>query len=381
MVKPLTILHTIETSGPGGAESVLLALATGLDPARFRSIVAINRPGWLEDRLSELRLPFCRLHSNARYGLKLPRELARLVKSEQVDLIHSHLPDQNFYASLAGRVTRCPTIVTYHGLVEFANARSWRGALKLAAVRAFASAAVAVCGRVGEMLLEAGFAPSKVVRIHNGIHSAKYARAEGALRRDLGVTPERPLIGMVANVRASKGHEFFIRAARMVADQQPEAFFVISGDLHPELAPPLFRLVEELRLTNHLKFIGFRQDVPALLSDLDIFVLPSTSEGFPLVVLEAMAASRPIVASNCGGVSEMIRNGETGLLVPIGNAEAIARQVSALLHDRRRAAALGAAAHREVSDHFSMEQMIARYEQLYGACAQARCTGGKGGEA
>jgi glycosyltransferase involved in cell wall biosynthesis len=369
-MRPVTILHTIETSGPGGAEKVLLTLASGLDPARFRSIIAINESGWLEDRLQELCLPFHRIHWQRWYDLKLPRALARLVRAEGVDVIHSHLPDQNFYSCIAGCMTGRPAVATYHGAVELENLGQWRNALKLKVVRNLAAEITVVCGHVGEMLLEQGVKSAKLQCIYNGIQLSKYEKpAAGKLRRELGLAPERPLIGMVANVRAPKGHEFFIRAARMVADRHPRAFFVICGDLHETLSPPLFGLVHELGLGERLKFLGFRSDVPELLAEMELFVLPSTSEGFPLVVLEAMAAGKPVIATRCGGVQEMIEHGVDGLLVPVGNAGEMANTISCLLSDPQRARSLGNAARRRVGKQFSVVAMVAAYERLYERCA------------
>lgn len=365
-MKPLTILHTIETSGPGGAENVLLTIAKGLDPQRFRSIVAINDPGWLEDQLHELRLPCHRISWKHWYDLKLPRALARLVRSEGVDLIHSHLPDQNFYACLAGALSGCPTVATYHGPVEFKNSGNPRNALKIRLVKHQAAAVSVVCSCVEQMLIEMGFPPARVQRIPNGISSSKYVQAgDGRLRSELGVSPETPLVGMVANIRPTKGHEYFLRAAHLVLQRHPEAFFFVSGDGHDKLAPPLFQLAAELGVLDRVRFLGFRGDVPSLLAQMDVFVLPSTSEGFPLVVLEAMASGKAVVCTRCGGVEEMITDGEDGLAVPVGDAQALADNISLLLRNRIRAARLGENARRRVREQFSTEGMIASYERLY----------------
>ena len=372
-MKKLTILHTIETSGPGGAENVLLTLAANLSADRFQSIVLVNEPGWLEDRLHDLGIPFVRVRWNRWYDGKLPRAIAGLVRSQGVDLIHSHLPDQNFYASVAGALAGCPTLATYHGPVELGDSHQLRGALKLKTVRRFASATSVVCDRVGNMLRELGFSADKVVRIYNGIQVSRYRSTDQKnLHRELGVGPEMLLVGMVGNVRAPKGHEYFIRAARIVADRFPNVFFTISGDLNPTLAPPLFELVEKLNLSRQLKFLGFRRDVPQLLNDLDAFVLPSISEGFPIVVLEAMAASRPVIATRCGGVDEMITDGVDGLLVPVADAHALAEGICSVLGDRDRSSAMAAAARHRVEREFSLESMISSYELLYERCCQGQ---------
>jgi glycosyltransferase involved in cell wall biosynthesis len=372
-MKKLTILHTIETSGPGGAENVLLLLASRLDPERFRSVVVINEPGWLEDRLRDLGLQTVRVQWNSWWDFRLPRALARVVKDEKIDLIHSHLPDQNFYACLASRLSRCPAIVTYHGPVELSDSGTLRGWLKLQLVKHTARKVVVVCDFVRDMLKTIGF-PEKILhRIYNGIETSRFTTAAvGRLRRELKCPPETVLIGMVANVRAPKGHEYFIRAARLIADRHPNTYFVISGDLHKTLAPPLFQLVSDLGLQDRLKFLGYRDDVPFILSDLDIFVLPSTSEGFPLVVLEAMACGKPVIATRCGGASEAVVEGQTGFMVPVADAPAIASRVIELLNQKEQSASMGQAARLRIESEFSVQAMVANYERLYESCIPHR---------
>jgi glycosyltransferase involved in cell wall biosynthesis len=372
-MKKLNILHTIETSGPGGAENVLLLLAKGLDPERFRSVVVINEPGWLEDRLRDLELPTVRVKWKSWWDLRLPRALAHLVSEEKIDLIHSHLPDQNFYSCLASRLSQCPAIVTYHGPVELNDSATLRGWLKLQLVKRTACKVVVVCDFVRDMLKKIGFPEEKLHRIYNGIENSRFLGVPGGkLRRELNCSSETVLIGMVANVRAPKGHEYFIRAARLIADQHPNTYFVISGDLHKTLAPPLFNLAKELGLENRLSFLGFRQDVPDILNDIDIFVLPSTSEGFPLVVLEAMACAKPVVATRCGGTGEMVDEGRTGYMVPVADASAIASRVSELLNQPEGGASMGRAAKLRVESEFSVQTMVANYERLYEICVVAR---------
>jgi glycosyltransferase involved in cell wall biosynthesis len=138
------------------------------------------------------------------------------------------------------------------------------------------------------------------------------------------------------------------------------------------LAPPLFNLAKELGLENRLSFLGFRQDVPDILNDLDIFVLPSTSEGFPLVVLEAMACAKPVVATRCGGTGEMVDEGRTGYMVPVADASAIASRVSELLNQPEGGASMGRAAKLRVESEFSVQTMVANYERLYEICVVAR---------
>jgi glycosyltransferase involved in cell wall biosynthesis len=368
-----TILHTIETGGPGGAETVVLNLASELDTRRFRSLVLLPGGSWLPGKLQENRIPTFLVQSKAWYDPHLPATMARLVRREKVDLIHSHLPDQNFYSCLVGRLTGRKTIVTYHGPVELRQSKGLKGSIKLWSVRHSASAVVVVCDFVGQMLREIGFPSDKIVRIYNGINVARFSPGQtGRLRQELGCAEETKLVGMVANIRASKGYEFFIRAARHVVERFPATRFVSIGDIDRTLGQPLFNLVGELGLQDHLVFLGFRRDIPEILSDLDVFVLSSVSEGFPLVTLEAMAAGRPVVVTRCGGPEEVIEHNRTGILVPPADANALGTQICELLANPEWAAALGQNARAKVSSEFSMERMVHQYERLYEQLLNAR---------
>jgi glycosyltransferase involved in cell wall biosynthesis len=365
-LKPITILHTIETSGPGGAETVLLQLATHLDRSKFRSLVLLNQKGWLLDQLREREIETTLVEWKTWYDLRLPRTMTRMVRDEQVDLIHSHLPDQNFYSCLVGALTGRTTIVTYHGAVELVRARRRRGAFKLWVVRNSASRVVVVCDFVRKLLEGLGFKPEKMTRIYNGIEVARFnAPPRTNLREELGFPAETKLVGMVANIRQTKGHEFFVRAARQVSDAHPEARFLAVGDVDERIGRGLRELVRQLRLEDRFLFLGFRQDIPEILANLDVFVLSSTSEGFPLVVLEAMAAGKPVVVTRSGGPEEMIRDGRDGFLVPPADVDSLAAKISALLDDPGLAAALSREARAAIAREFSISRMIDAYSALY----------------
>ncbi len=368
-MKKFTVLHTIETGGPGGAETVLLNLASTLDGSRFRSLVLLTEDGWLRKKLQERGVPTHLVDWQAWRDFRPLWAMAQLVKQENVDLIHSHLPWQNFSSCLVGRWTGRKTIVTYHGPIELAQARGLRGAIKLRLVQNSATAVVVVCDYVGQMLKDVGFPAEKIIRIYNGIDPARFNRSgDGRVRKGIRCPEGTKLIGMVANLRRSKGYEFFMQAARKVAASIPQARFVAVGDIDKEIGHRLSDLAEQLGLQDRFFFLGFREDIPEVLSDLDVFVLSSVSEGFPLVILEAMAAGKPIVATRSGGPQEIVEDGRTGLLVPSANADLLAAKICELLRDPGRAAALGHAARAKAESTFGLERMVHEYEQLYECC-------------
>jgi len=372
-MKKFTILHTIETGGPGGAESILLSLAAGIDECRFRSLTLLPYKGWLSEQLDGRGIPVTIAKSKAWYDLRLPREMTRLIRSEKVDLIHSHLADQNFYSCLAGRMTGRKTVVTYHGMPGLPEFGTLRGTFKLRLVRQWADAVVVVSDYLKTALSGLGFPTDRIQRIHNGVDIGRFSASKvGQFRAELGYRNGIKLVGMVANLRESKGYEYFVRAARKVADENPQVKFVAVGEIDEAIGERMRQLIQELSLQDHFLLLGFRQDVPAILGDLDVFVLSSVSEGFSLATVEAMAAGIPVIATRSGGPQEIIDDGSTGILVPPADVDSLAGQICELLANPKRAHQMAASGRAKAASAFSIEKMISEYEAVYDSLLNER---------
>jgi len=368
-LKQYTILHTIESGGPGGAETVLLQLVKNLDKRRFRSLVLLIRDGWLLDQLSQQNAQTVLVKTKAWYDFGLPRAMAQLIRREKVDLIHSHLADQNFYSCIAARLTARKVIATYHGTLGLFTGSRLRRAIKSWTVRHWADAIVGVSDYMLPTLVRAGLPPDKIVRIYNGVDLDYFSRGAGAdLRAELGLPRESILIGMVANLRRPKGYEYFVRAARLISDRVPETKFIAVGEKDKVIAGELKDLIHQLGLEGKFFFLGFRSDIPAILKGLDVFVLSSTDEGLSIATIEAMAAGRPVVVTRSGGPEEIVQDGKTGFLVPPANAETLAARVCDVLVDPQLASRLGGAAREDVRKRFDLSNMIHEYESLYLRC-------------
>ncbi|MFB3921517.1 MAG: glycosyltransferase family 4 protein [Terriglobia bacterium] len=362
-----TILHTIEGSGPGGAETVLLELASRVDPDRYRSLVYLPEGTWLPQQLRARGVPCIIYASTTWHGVI--RDMMKVVKSEGVDLIHSHLDDQNFAGSVVGLLTGRKTVVTYHGAPRLARQQGLRRRIKIWVPGRFAAATVVVSDYLRNQFIDAGFPSARTHRIYNGVDLDRFAPGvEPRLRAELGLDPGSRLVGMVANVRRTKGHEYFIRAAGNIAQRVPEARFLAVGDVDERLGTPLRKLVGELDLQDRFLFLGFRPDVPAILKELDVFVLASTDEGLSIATLEAMAAARPVVVTRSGGPQELVTDGETGFIIPAADPEALAARVCDILRDPGLAKSLGAGARDSVASRFSLRRMVGEYQSLYERC-------------
>jgi glycosyltransferase involved in cell wall biosynthesis len=229
---------------------------------------------------------------------------------------------------------------------------------------------------IKDWLVSDGYDPSNIVVIPNGIDCRRFdAPAPSTIRQELGIAPDAPIIAMLARLNVQKGFDDFIDAAALVSRQYPDARFLIVGEGHvnandgptQDVTYPqaLVDRAQRLGLQHKLMLTGYRADVPALLSDVAVSVLPSHSEGLSNTLLESMAAGVPVVATRVGGTPEAIDDGVTGLLVPVKDPEALASSIIRVLSDPDLAARLGAAARRSVNDRFSMERMIQTTEQLY----------------
>ena len=207
-----------------------------------------------------------------------------------------------------------------------------------------------------------GIAPERVETIYNGLDLAHWPGNGAGLRR----SERGPVITTVGNLRHVKGHDVLLEAAATVCREMPEARFTIGGEvLEPEFFAGLERQVARLGLGSQVSFVGGVRDLPRHLAGADLFVLPSRSEGFSNAILEAMAASLPVVATDVGGNAEAVRSGVTGLIVPPENAEALARAMLEILADPQRRAAMGAAGKAAVAEKFTTDAMMRRIVGVY----------------
>ena len=204
---------------------------------------------------------------------------------------------------------------------------------------------------------------NRAVVIYNGVDLTKFnPNRTGDLRNEFGFAPSTPVIGMIARLDPQKNPQTFVRAAAIVLKSIEEAKFICVGD--GVFYPAIEQMVDELNITKSFILTGWRQDVPELLSTLDIFVIPSLWEGFPYVILEAMRAAKPVVVTDRGGTTEAVVHGDNGLVIKPGDPRALAIAVNALLHDPEEAAAMGRRGRERLND-FSLESMAQKTLEVY----------------
>jgi len=241
-----------------------------------------------------------------------------------------------------------------------------RAAWKLHFVRRWADAVVVVSDYLKKALVKMKFPSDRITRIHNGTDINQFnIPGRGQFRNELGCQNGTKLVGMIANLRESKGYEYFIRAAHKVAAADGQVRFIAVGQIDKTIGENMRKLVHDSHLADRFLFLGFRRDVPTILRDLDLFVLSSITEGFSLATVEAMAAGKPVIATRSGGPEEIIDDGINGVLVPPADADALAHKIRELLDNPDRAEELARRGRAKAVSTFSIESMISEYQSLY----------------
>lgn len=361
----INILHTIDTTGPGGAESVFLQLIHGLDKERFRSFAAIPGKGWVYDRLVEGGLTPMFINASGSFSVRYLLQLIDIIRRHDIDIIQSHLFGSNVYCSLAGLICRRPVVSTFHGFVD-AEKRDRFLKIKFSLINCGSKKIVFVSHQLKKHYLGMyGLNEGKVVTIHNGVDLAAYSRSDsGKIRKELGLGRDHILIGSIGNIRPAKGYDHLLRAASLMAKRHPECRFVIAGQGSGTLYEGLLRLRKDLGLDDKVHLLGFRDNIHDILSDLDIFVLSSTSEGFSIVTLEAIASRVPVIVTKSGGPEEIVDN-ESGILVSPGDEQELAKAISSLVLDKSLGDTYVGNAYDNVLEKFSLQSMINQYVRLY----------------
>jgi glycosyltransferase involved in cell wall biosynthesis len=360
----LRVAMMIETDGPGGAEVMLVQLSEEL--RRRGHVVTPVGPqrgiGWLSGRLRNLG--FDRRTFTLRRALdpQCAIGLVRLLRELRADVVHSHEFTMAVYGSLAARWLGIPHVITMHGNERVLSAWRRRAALRLAARMSRALIAVSQHTRVA-MLSALGLPEAAIQVIPNGVPRRPGDR-EGT-RRKLGFEDDEVMVLSVGNLRPRKGHAVLVEAFGWLRREGCAAPWqlVIAGD-GPE-REPLARLAQKLEIADRVHLLGHRDDIPDLQAATDVYAMPSFAEGMPLAMLEAMIVSKPVVASQVGGLPEMVRDQESGLLVPAGDAGALAIALRSLIEDPEKRARIGAAGGRHAASEYHIGVMADRYERLY----------------
>lgn len=361
----ISVLHVIDTGGPGGAETVFLHCATRLDPNRFTSTAIIDNDNWLSRQLRGQGLEPHIESASGSFNVRYLRHIARIARAVRADLLCAHLYGSAVYASALGVVTGIPVLSVFHGGADIA-ANDRFTSLKTAVIRRGSHKVVFVSRSLSEGLAgRLRIAPQRTAIIPNGIDTDAFRPGrDDSIRRELRLSPDAILVGAIGNIRPDKAYDNFLRAARLLADRSDRFHFVVAGQSGGILSDALMTLRAELELGHRVSFLGLRSDVTTVLHNLDIFALSSRSEGFSIACVEAMACGIPVVATRCGGPEEIL-DARSGILVAPGNPRELADGIERIARDPSMARQLVTAARTRAEQNFSLAVMLSRYEALF----------------
>lgn len=388
-MKPRRILYVQAYNWDCGPHRVLRGLIARLDRSRFTPVVALPAPGDVAEE-------FIRLGAEVRFvpGVRtIPRsfspfrqlrfwadvrssaqEIRNLIGPENIALVHNN-SEACWAGLIAARRARVPAVCHLHGMSVLSPAAA--GWITTRALNRYAHALIACSGPVKRAYMKRGAREDLLKEIPNGVDMTVFdpRLAQPNLRRELGLEDAQPLVGMIANFDPRKGHHDFVAAAALVRQHFPNAHFAMVGDLRLNGDMDYFAriqgLVNKEGQAAAIHFLGFRRDVRDILASLGVVVQPSLTEAGPLVPLEAMAMERPVVATDVGGNSEEVIDGETGILVPAGDAKAIADAVVRLLSDAPRSHRMGKAGRERVLHLYTEEVCAQKIQQLYQSMLRA----------
>jgi len=369
--RPVKVVILVHLVGPGGGETIAVESAIHLDPERFERVLCIGRWHELEEQepaagmLRQVRDSgggILSLRRSSRFAFWAWWPLIRLLRRERVDVLHGHMFGSNVWACVLGRLTRVPVIVCHEHMWSYGGGRLRAWIYRFLIAR-FSNAFIAVSEAGLRSMIEVeGISPKDVVLLRNGV-PALPSGDPGRVREELGIRPDQPVVLTVGTLRQERAYEVMIEAAARLAPSVPDLRVLIAG-MGPE-RPKLEALIEQLGVSEVVTLLGLRADIPDLLASADVAVCCSDFEGGPLSVMEYMGARLPVVATRVGGLPELVRDGENGLLVPPRDPVSLARALADLLSNPSERERMGQAGKELREREYGIDAFVGRLEALY----------------
>jgi len=364
------VFYLLDSLNVGGTETQAVELARRLDPSQYEvTLGCLRAQGPLLEKLHGSPVSVVEFYPKGGIdslgGLHQLLRLTAFLRRERFDVVHTHDLWSNLMGVPAARMARVPAIISSRrDLAHFdwylTGRRVW-----LRRIQNLSDVVLTNATTIREGLIaEDHFNPTKVRVVHNGVDVERFAGAAGDRERLFPGTAEGKLVALIGNMHSDvKGHPWLIAAAPAIVREFPQTRFVFAGD--GEQRKDFEQQVADLGHQENFIFLGRRSDIPEILACCDMAVLPSKAEGLPNAILEYLSTGLATVASNVGGNVEIIKDGETGLLVPPQDSEALATALLRLLRHPDLASRLARNGHEYVRQNFSFERLIADTDKLY----------------
>ena len=357
-------MHLIHDFATGGAENGIVNILNRLDPSSFEpAACAFVGKGQLTKRLDLSRIRLFEMDKRKGNDPSLPFRLYRLFKKWRPDIVHTHSWGTLLEGWVGARLAGVPVLI--HGEHGTMMEKKRNIFLQRFLWKRFGQVLSVSSAHRDKLCRIIGFPKEKISVIVNGVDTEKFHPGSNnpLIRQQLGIQEGHVVIGAVGRLVPVKNHALLVHAMKLLLETNPKVSLVIVGD--GPLEGELRELVKDNGLSSRVFFTGRRSDIDQVLQSFDIFVLSSLSEGLSNTVLEAMSCGLPVVATDVGGNSEMVRHDETGFLVPSGKPQEMATALSLLVQNPEGRMMMGKIGRKRIEDHFSMDQMIRNYELLY----------------
>ena len=360
----IKVLHILTDKNIGGAGRWLLYYLKYHNRNAFQVKVVLPHDSLLVPAVKALDVPVIAMEEmeDRSFDKKAMKALVKLFKEEKPDIVHTHA---SMTARMAARAAMVPSIFNTKHCMESAPGILPKKIIRREVNAAFSDKIIAVSRAVRRSMVHAGTSPEQIAVVYNGIEPIAIPAAEekAALLQSYGGKAGEMAVGMVARLEEVKDHETFLLAAQNVLEHRRDVRFYIVGD--GSLRDELERRAYELGISSNVTFTGFIKDVEKIEAALDIAVITSKAEALCLSIIESMIAGIPAVGTDSGGVAEVIKHGENGFLVPIGDADQLAERIEELLADDAKRKAFGEHAKKHAESMFMADKMTKRIEKLY----------------
>lgn len=364
----IRVMHLIHQLGAGGAENGIVNLANHIDQERFQmAVCAFVRGGVLTRRLDKGRIALFEAEKSPGNDLGLPVALVRLFRQWKPDIVHTHAWGTLCEGVAAARIAGVPSVVHgEHGTIQ----RRRRNLLVQRTFWRLTDRVLSVSSHhASELASVVGFPESRITVLPNGVDNRRFhgaRRGRQSVRDSMGFGGDDIAVGTVGRLVPVKNQRLLIDAFSRLPGPPSRRKLVVVGDGPLENA--LRAHAENAGCADRVRFPGRRSDIPEVMAAMDIFALPSLSEGMSNTILEAMSSRLPVIATAVGGNPELVVDGVTGMLVPTDDADAMARALAVLVQDAAKRKAMGDKGRERVLREFSLDAMVRNYQALYLDC-------------
>lgn len=365
----MKVLHLISGGDTGGAKTHIISLIKGIDKLIDAKVICFIEDTFYYDAKKE-GINIEVFEQKKRYDLSVVNRLVEEIEKEDYDIVHCHGARANFNAMFLKRKINKPLITTIHSDYKLDFKDNFYKRIVFTGLNTFAlkqfNNYIAISDTFKSMLVDRGFNKDQIYTVYNGIdidQKIDYVSKEEFLARFNIDSGDKIIVGIIARLDQVKDHETFIRGAKKVLETRDDVLFLIAGNGNEE--DRLKELVEEFRLENSIKFLGFIRDQYSFLNAIDINTLTSLSESFPYAILEGALMKKPIVSTSVGGLNKLVEQGKNGYLVPVGGIDEFAAKIDELADDRDLIREMGENLYKKVASNYSSDNMAREHVKIY----------------